>query len=107
MRVAGGFDDFSLRTRSVNQGTARHRGGRDPRVGLAERDGGVRYQTNNGPGDAWLGNRNRGGTPQHGGLSEDQPATLKRWFLSRLLSVRLARVNARTNPLPWSAPAWD
>lgn len=97
MRVAGGFDDFSLRTRAVNQGTARLYRGRDPWVALAARDRGVRCQTNNGTGEAWLGKRNRGGTPQHDGLSEGQPATLKSWILARLLSIGLTRGGGQTS----------
>lgn len=97
MRVAGGFDDFSLRTRAVNQGRVRSYRGRDPWVVLAARDRSGRGQTNNGTGEAWLGKRNRGGTPQHGGLSEGQPATLKSWFLARLLSVGLTRGGGQTS----------
>lgn len=99
MRVAGGFDDFSLRTRAVNQGRVRSYRGRDPWVVLAARDRSGLGQTNNGTGEAWLGKRNHGGTPQHDGLSEGQPATLKNWFLSRLLSLGIGRAGGQTS---WS-----
>lgn len=81
MRVAGGLIDYSLRTGTVNQGNPRHRCGRDPWVVLADRTGGADCQTNNGSGEAWPGNRNRGGTPQRGGLNEGRPATLKGMLL--------------------------
>jgi hypothetical protein len=39
-------------------------------------------QTNNGLGDAWLGKRNRGGTPQRGSLSKTNPPLWNEKYLS-------------------------
>ena len=65
MAESGGrFTDYSLRTEAVNQGPPRWCCGRNPWVVLAGRNTIAVAQTNNGLGDAWQGNRNRGGTPQ-------------------------------------------
>ena len=39
-------------------------------------------QTNNGPGDAWLGKRNRDGTPQQDSLSKTNPPLWNEKWLS-------------------------
>lgn len=60
--------DFALRTRVVHQGPSHTMSCGDPRVVLVRATWCATAQTNNDLGDAWPGNRHRGGTPRHDGL---------------------------------------